>query len=575
MSIRRVRQIALLFVLLPFVASARPREKETTRTAGTPQQETVIRSTTRLVQVTVVAQDKKGEPITGLKKEDFTVFDEGVPQSISVFAGASPAPAAPPSPLPPNVFTNRFDLKGQDPGAVTVVLFDLLNTSDVDQSYVRKQILTFLQALKPQDHVAIYALTSRLILLHEFTQDAAALVNAVNHFSPKQTAAFDASHPEYLDVPALHNDFFWMRFQEAVNQANGEIAEQAKLDRILITSQALRAIAEHVAAIPGHKSLVWVSGGFPLQIGIGVVHPNRIGATFDPNARKTAEAFSRVNMAIYPVDATGLVGNAAMSPSNPTNFKCIDCIPEAPAAPRGLYARQDLRDSERLLADVTGGQAFYGSNDVRDAMRRVFDDDRFAYTVGFYPNHGHWDGKFRKIRVRVAADGAKLRYRSGYIAFANQADDEDKIKSELQEAAVSPIEATGLGMIVSGKASEPQPSRNLELHIGIDPKQLSLEVSQDHRKGALDLFVLQRDAAGGILSREKQHIGVNLEEQQFEYLVRAAMVLDKHVTVEPQAIEIRVVVRDAASGILGSVTLPANSFFPEDTVPAAMAKRSF
>jgi len=86
-----------------------------------------------------------------------------------------------------------------------------------------------------------------------------------------------------------------------------------------------------------------------------------------------------------------------------------------------------------------------------------------------------------------------------------------------------------------------------------------VDVSQNHRTGAVDLFVIQRDASANILAAEKQHIPVNLEEKQFEYLSKAAMVLDKHLTVDPRSTEIRVVLRDATSGTLGSVTIPTKA----------------
>src|ERR1035438_685042 len=115
----------------------------------------VIRSTTRLVQVRVFVQDGKGEPITDLKSEDFKVLDEGKPQNIALFSAESIVPVKLAHPLPNNVFTNRFDLKGEGEGSATVVLFDALNTSGSDLIYVRKHVLRFLQTLTPQDHVAI------------------------------------------------------------------------------------------------------------------------------------------------------------------------------------------------------------------------------------------------------------------------------------------------------------------------------------------------------------------------------------------------------------------------------------
>jgi len=162
----------------------------------------VIRSTTRLVQVSVVVTDKKGQPITGLKKEDFTLVDESQPQQIAFFSAEAPRPSIPANPLPKNVYTNRYELKGQDPGAVTVVLFDSLNTSPQDQEYVRKQVIKFLKNLKPQDHVAIYALTTKLLLLHEFTQDSAALLNAANRFNPKELALTMLPIARALTCPA-------------------------------------------------------------------------------------------------------------------------------------------------------------------------------------------------------------------------------------------------------------------------------------------------------------------------------------------------------------------------------------
>jgi VWFA-related protein len=292
-----------------------------TATAQQSSPPPAIRSTARLVQISVVVQDKKGDPITNLNKSDFTILDEGKPQDIAIFAAATPALAAPQTLLPPNVFTNRFDLKGQDPGAVTVVLFDCLNTAPEDQSRVRRQVLAFLQSLKPQDQVAIFALTMQLTILHEFTQDASALVNAASQFTPKELALFDASHPEFLDIPALHNDRAWMRFQERINQSNAGIADQAKIDRAEKTSAAIEAIANHLASIPGRKNLIWVSGSYPLQIFSNVIANDRQTASQDRYAKSASRALNRVSMAIYPVDVAGVENQRLDGPRNGIGYQ--------------------------------------------------------------------------------------------------------------------------------------------------------------------------------------------------------------------------------------------------------------
>ena len=97
--------------------------------------------------------------------------------------------------------------------------------------------------------------------------------------------------------------------------------------------------------------------------------------------------------------------------------------------------RQNQRDSFRALADDTGGKAFYGNNNIEGAIQSAFEDDRYTYIVGFYPNHGAWDGKFREIKILLSRSGSRLRYRRGYFAFPEHMEKEAIMKADLQEAA--------------------------------------------------------------------------------------------------------------------------------------------
>ncbi len=578
---------SLLFFSVALSASPAPQSLPETP-APTPAQtaaaETVIRSSVRLVQVSVVVEDKKGNPVTDLKQEDFTLHDEGKPQRIAFFTAPLPTPVAPPesnqraSLLPPNAFTNRYDLKGQDaPGAVTVVLFDALNTAPQDQSFVRKEVIRFLQSLKPQDHVAVYGLTSQLLILHDFTRDAADLVAAAQRFTPKELAAFDATHVPDIDLVSLGGDPQWMALQNSLNNANGQIADQFTLNRVSITADAMDEIANHVSGIPGRKSLVWISGGIPVQNrmahigkpgyrqapGVGdadtanrLPRPDREVGTFDDLVKEVADTMSRSNIAMYAIDAKGVELDPTMDVSG-RGRRLTNQVRDTSV----LNTEQDARDASKLLADRTGGMAFFGNNDIRQAVRRAFDDGRFAYNIAFYPSQGQWDGKFHKIKIQ-AKEGMRLRYRSGYYATKDRTDTKEAIAEELQQAAESPLDATNLSMIITAKLAKAD-AHTVELHIGIDPKQLLLQESSEHRKGAVDLFFVQRDASGQKVAAEEQHLDLNIEDKQYEYLAKVAMVLDRHVTISPQSTELRVVLRDAGSGSLGSVTLPALGFAPK------------
>jgi VWFA-related protein len=429
-------------------------------------------------------------------------------------------------------------------------------------------------------------------LLHEFTQDSAALMDAANKFKPKELAAFDASNAESFDVPGLAGTPGWGQFQAALNQASARIADQNKINRAETTAEAFTAIANHVSAIPGRKSLVWVSGSFPSQIIVNSIGgldresqsldnnnshsasstqtarrggQDRSSESLASNTTQVARALNRVDMVLYPVDATGITPNAMMDPKNSysdAGAKCMDCVNQAPEASSGMFERQNLRDTERSMADATGGEAFYGSNDIKAAMARAFDDGRYAYTIGFYPNHGEWNGKFRKIKIHTTIDGAKLRYRAGYYAEAEKADsDEARAKAAMRTAALSPLEADGLGLIVSGKLDGPLAQRKVELHVSFDPKQLLLQAADNHRKGGVDLYFVQRDAAGETVGAENQRVGLNFEEKQYEYLSTAGVVLAKHLTISSQSADVRVFARDTSSEALGSVTIPVQALF--------------
>src|SRR5882672_10376581 len=232
------------------------------------QQGTVLRSTTRFVQISVIVQDSKGQPITGLRREDFSLFDEGKAQDIANFVSELPPPEQNPVALPFNIFTNRFDRLGRTPSTATVILFDALNTQPQDQASVRLQVLKFLKELRPEDRVAIYALTTQLQILQDFTQDSATLVNAVQKFLPKSTAALDASSVEQVDLVGMTGNPYWGDLQNAINRSNAVLSDRKVANRVEMTTSALESIGNHISSVSGRKNLIWVSGGFPFQLGL-------------------------------------------------------------------------------------------------------------------------------------------------------------------------------------------------------------------------------------------------------------------------------------------------------------------
>jgi VWFA-related protein len=144
---------------------------------------TTFRATTRLVQVSVVVHDKDGRPVTGLEGGDFTLYENGKEQPIELFSIESDrvTGTAPVSSAPTNDFSNRVE--GRASGAVTVILFDRLNTRFEDQTQARYQVVKFLGQIQRDDHVALYVLESNVVrVLHDFTSDATSLLRALSRY---------------------------------------------------------------------------------------------------------------------------------------------------------------------------------------------------------------------------------------------------------------------------------------------------------------------------------------------------------------------------------------------------------
>jgi VWFA-related protein len=530
----------------------------------------VLRAETRLVQINVIARNKKGEPVEGLRREDFTLLDSGKPQKIELF---SSEPAAAPASnanvearisdannkQAPNVFRNRFNRADEGPGSVAVILLDALNTSFSDQAYARKQVLAFLHELQPQDHVAIYLLTTQLLVVNDFTQDSRSLLQAVERIqsSPSILKAnsnrttFTASD---MGIPDFKGASHLADMMNGMISKNADIAD---VNRVGITTQAIEAIANHVSGIPGRKSLIWVSGAFPSSILLdssGNSPTDRKAQNFTPQMERVARALNRSNLAIYPVDARGILTNDEFDTSNAHPFSA-----SRPAMETG--GGQSEQSTMLNLAESTGGRAFFNTNDFKGAIQKTLADSRMTYEVGFYPDNGKWDGEYHTLELRVNKPGVVLRYRKGYFAVADPPNTATEAQEALKAATWSPVDATGLGITAKVERIFPA-TRRLDLRVGIELRDLRLNFVDGQRTGSVDAIFTQLNNAGDVLDVRPLTYKVDLKPEEYQARLQSDFGLAVPLTIQPSTKELRVVVRDPASGLIGSVTVPLEQFLP-------------
>src|SRR5829696_7564453 len=167
-------------------------------TLGAQDQVPTFRSGTRLVELTVTALDKKGAPVTDLKLEDFVVQDNGTARPVTFLEyDGVPAVNADPLPLPPGVFTNRVEFTRGPARNVTAFVLDELNTPPQLSVTIRAAAMRYLRTLSAGTRMAVFHMSERLRVLHDFTDDTDALRSRVARaaiVNPIQTESdFDRS----------------------------------------------------------------------------------------------------------------------------------------------------------------------------------------------------------------------------------------------------------------------------------------------------------------------------------------------------------------------------------------------
>jgi len=520
---------------------------QTTSTSPSDGQAT-LRVTTRLVQVNVIVREPNGEPAANLTRDDFVLLDEGQEQQISVFAVESNRPLAKePQPLPPRTFSNRLEQRGT-PTSVTIILLDGLNTRFGDQAYARAQIIKFLHQLQPQDRVALYLLSRGLHVLHDFTGDPEPLLRALARYDGQ-------SSPELDGAETVETASGLERFGAWLEEIKENLLDVYARDRALRTVRSLVAIANHVARLPGRKNLIWISGSFPVRIGLGgLPTPEELARdshSFLPEVERVARALNDANLAIYPVDARGLLTPAEFGPDRGTISR------EAPAPSRREFGTM------LELAERTGGQAFYNTNDIYGAVRRAVDDARLSYLLGYYPAHGRWNGKFREIKVRMKRPGLQVRFRRGYFALPEEPLGQEHRQAVLDAAVWNPIDATRLGLTVRALAV-PAPGPGLvDLELQIDPRDITLQLHDGNWVGTLDLLMVQLSPEDRNLKGLSHQANLRLNRQSHEQVVsKGNLSLKAHLEIIPEASLLRILVRDVPSGTLGSVSIPLSQVLP-------------
>jgi len=540
-----------------------------------------IRVTTHMVLIDAVVTDKQGNPIAGLRPEDFVVEENGKAQKVvSLTTPADSAPAPAPQ-LPPGIYSNRPQYRSSGT-PITVMLLDALNTPFTDQAYARRQMLAFVrEQFKPTDRMAVFTLTGSLNVLQDFTSDPQVLYTALQRFKP-QTQQFASSGQPATSVsndsttgnvvasldpstgPLTDNSAAATlrggsasaaiaTAQAALQAFEGAQIAYAKDQWAVLTLNALNSLARILGGLPGRKNLIWVTGDLPfsfipedrvmteaeLSEDLPSMNTRRVGehsagnyaATFrNSHAEEIREVASRLasaQVAVYPVDARGL----------------------------SISTDIDAQETMREMARETGGRAYVNQNEIKMGVERAFADESAAYTIGYYPENKKYDNKYRSIKVKVKRDGVEVQSRKGYYAI-----DPTQIKGyNAQQEVAAAVGDVVPSTLVSFTAQVKPPSANsapgkIGVTYLVDASTLSAEEASGGKRLNV-VFYATIYSGGKVVANNSQKVDQTFDANTYQQIVQKGLML--HLDLDPKPGQLRLAVQDARTGLVGTINASA------------------
>src|SRR5215475_3583009 len=414
-----LRQFASIFLAGALLFSNAASLAQQSQESATPQ--AVIRTTTEVVLVNVVAHDKKGNLIRDLKKEDFTLLEDGKKQTISSFdfedvdhrpnavetvSGSTPGTLLHATKkVPPT-------LDARDRRLILLFFdFSAMQPEEIDRAVeaAKRFVATKMQ---PADLIALVSLATNMHVDLDFTDDKQKISTALN--------AYETSEGQGFDNGAAGSS-------EGMAETGGSFTEDDTdlntftADRKLL---ALQSLMNALNKLPQKKSVIYFSNGITQN---GVDNQSAL--------RAATAAAVKANASIYSLDVRGL---QAFPPGGEAQNASL----HGQSAYTGASVLNDLnanaasQDTLATISADTGGKAFFDSNDFSGVFSQVQKNSSVYYVLGFTSNNPLKDGRYRRLKVVVNRPDLKLDFRAGYYAdrdfgHLNRTDREQQLEDEL------------------------------------------------------------------------------------------------------------------------------------------------
>ena len=321
-----------------------------------------------------------------------------------------------------------------------------------------------------------------------------------------------------------------------------------------LTLDGMQQICRAYAAIPGRKSLIWASGGFPFSVDdlSRGLSGSKYVTEIIPLYEKTWQALNDANVALYPVDVRGLVvlfpGGSRNVAGNPLSMQRSE--------QRAELAHQDTLNTFTTFADMSGGKAYFNTNDLAHAFHDAVDDSASYYMLGFYLAPDDRKPGWRKLQVKVKPPHAQVRARSGFYVMP---EDRDRNKTKLSDIALamsSPLDFTSLPILGRWTDTIPNGEKKRASFELVLPAHAVMVDESDQNHMSLDFAAAAREPTGKIVGNNGRSVEAHLKPDSLAQIRSSGIRYKGDLDLPPGKYTVRFVVRDNLSGRVGSVAAP-------------------
>jgi VWFA-related protein len=496
------------------------------------QEPAVFRSSSNLVQVSVVARNSGGQAVGTLKAEDFEVFDNGKPETISRFSvekfdtsdasdkrtigqgGASQITAAP--------LADRY----------VAMLLDDVSLSVVDLVEGRNAALHYLDTLRPDERVAVYSASGKTSL--DFTGDREKVrktLESINSVDTNSHYRLGDPRNALLSCRVTYYTLDMVLYQnnENIPGCKGSPAEMWYImqnwgeEDETAYFRALKDMVAKMSVLPGWRSILLLSPGI------------YVPARYRQQFKDVLAGAIHAQVVISAVDPRGVIAPDAYTA-------------EKRLAPGGVPIVFDEQQGGDFLGEITSGTGgiYNHDNDLDGGVQRAESIPEYVYLLAFTPSDVRFDGKRHELKVALKNPrGLTLQARSGYFADTYSADPADDARREIEEAFFSSKELNDVPVRLRTKFFKDGDMATLTVTTNVDASKLTFRKEDGRNLDNLTMVLGLFDQNGNFISAIQKDLEMQLKDATLHAWIQSGIPAATDFKVAPGRYLVRVVVRDS------------------------------